>query len=159
MLVLTRVFLSVIVHIVVPDGTCRLALPECTALSTLAVTLRSVPPTVKVKTHPCFCTLPTPVKVVPLQQNRYWPDTEFHSSIVPGLESSCSATSNVVTVKLHVAVLPDASVAVQVTVVTPVAKQVPDGGTQATVTPGQLSVATGFGNVVTWQAALAGHGP
>jgi len=73
MLVLTSVFLSVMVHMVVPDGTCKLALPECTDLSTLAVTRRSVPLTVKVKTHPCFCTLPTPVKVVPLQQNRYWP--------------------------------------------------------------------------------------
>src|ERR1051325_11661727 len=129
MLVLTAVFLSVMVQMVVPDGTCKLALPECAALSTLPVTLLSVPLTVKVKTHPCFCTLPTPVNVVPLQQNRYCPVCEFHSSIVPGLESSCIATSNVVTVKLQVAVLPDASVAVQVTVVTPVPKHVPDAGT------------------------------
>lgn len=49
--------------------------------------------------------------------------------------------SKVVTVKLHVAVLPEASVAVQVTVVTPVGKQEPDAGLQTTVTPGQLSVA------------------
>ena len=44
-------------------------------------------------------------------------------------------------VKLQVAVLPDASVAVQVTVVTPVGKQLPEGGLQTTVTPGQLSLA------------------
>ena len=43
--------------------------------------------------------------------------------------------------KLQVAVLPDASVAVQVTVVTPVGKQLPEGGLQTTVTPGQLSLA------------------
>jgi len=45
------------------------------------------------------------------------------------------------TLKLQVAVLPDASVAVQVTVVEPTGKHEPDGGLQATVTPGQLSVA------------------
>jgi hypothetical protein len=48
-------------------------------------------------------------------------------------------------VKLQLLVLPLASVAVQVTVVTPRAKQLPLGGTQLTVTPGQLSVATGGG--------------
>ncbi len=46
-----------------------------------------------------------------------------------------------VTVKEQVAVLPEASVAVQVTVVVPTGKQSPDGGVQLTVTPGQLSVA------------------
>lgn len=50
-----------------------------------------------------------------------------------------------VTVKLHEAVLPDVSVAVQVTVVVPSAKSEPDGGLQAEVTPGQLSVAVGAG--------------
>jgi len=44
-----------------------------------------------------------------------------------------------VTVKLQVAVLLDASVAVQVTVVVPIGKQAPLGGLQTTVTPGQLS--------------------
>jgi hypothetical protein len=89
------------------------------------------------------------VKTVPLQQNLYWPVCEFHSSIVDGFESSCNATSNVEIVKLQVAVLPDMSVAVQVTVVTPRLKHVPDGGTHATVTIGQLSVAIGSGNVTT----------
>jgi len=48
-----------------------------------------------------------------------------------------------VTLKLHVTLLPDVSAAVQVTVVTPFTKAVPDGGTQVTVTPGQLSLAVG----------------
>jgi hypothetical protein len=38
-------------------------------------------------------------------------------------------------------VLPEASVAVQVTVVQPIGKQLPDGGLQTTVTPGQSSLA------------------
>ena len=58
-----------------------------------------------------------------------------------GLLSSCRHTLNTVTVKVQVAVLPDASVAVQVTVVVPTGKQDPDGGLQRTVTPGQLSLA------------------
>jgi hypothetical protein len=48
-----------------------------------------------------------------------------------------------VTVKPHVAVLPAASVAVQVTLVVPFAKLDPDCGAQLTVAPGQLSVAVG----------------
>src|ERR1044071_8666619 len=56
-------------------------------------------------------------------------------------ESSCNLPLKTEMVKLQVAVLPDASVAVQVTVVTPTGKQLPDGGLQTTVTPGQLSEA------------------
>jgi len=41
------------------------------------------------------------------------------------------------------AVFPDESVATHVTVVIPSGKQVPDGGVQATATPGQLSLAAG----------------
>ena len=48
-----------------------------------------------------------------------------------------------VTVKLHVALLPEASVAVQVTVVVPTVKLDPEGGLQLVVTPGQLSAAVG----------------
>ena len=55
----------------------------------------------------------------------------------------------IVTVKLQVAVFPDASVAVQVTVVVPIGKAEPDGGLHNTVTPGQLSEAVGGRNVVT----------
>ena len=53
-------------------------------------------------------------------------------------------TLKTVTVKLQVAMLPEASVALQVTVVVPVGKQEPDAGVQATVTHGQLSEAGGF---------------
>jgi hypothetical protein len=51
--------------------------------------------------------------------------------------------STTVTVKLQEAVLPDVSVAVQVTVVVPFGKEDPDAGLQLVVTPGQLSVAVG----------------
>lgn len=56
-------------------------------------------------------------------------------------ESSCARTLNTETVKLQVAVLPAASVAVQVTVVVPTGKHDPEGGLQTTPTPGQLSLA------------------
>jgi hypothetical protein len=56
---------------------------------------------------------------------------------------------------VHVAVLLDASVAVQVTVVVPTGNCTPDGGLQLTVVPGQLSVATG---VVKLAAALVAKG-
>src|SRR5687768_11390575 len=46
-----------------------------------------------------------------------------------------------VTVNVQLAVLPDASVAVPVTVVVPTGKTLPDAGVNTTVTPGQLSVA------------------
>jgi hypothetical protein len=60
---------------------------------------------------------------------------------VPGFESSCKQTLNTPTLKLHEAVLLDISVAVQITVVAPTAKQEPLGGLQTTLTPGQLSEA------------------
>jgi len=51
-----------------------------------------------------------------------------------------------VTVKVHVAVLPDASATVQVTVVVPTGKNEPEAGTHAgTPTPGQLSETVGGG--------------
>jgi len=49
--------------------------------------------------------------------------------------------STTVTVKEQVAVFPDASVAVAVTVVVPFGKVEPEGGFAVTVTPAQLSVA------------------
>ena len=61
--------------------------------------------------------------------------------------------STTVTVKLHVAVLPDVSVAVTITVVVPFGKFVPDGGAAATVTPGQLSYA------FTLKVTTAEHSP
>jgi hypothetical protein len=64
-------------------------------------------------------------------------------STVEGFESSCKQAPKTDTVKLHTAVLRDASVAVQMTVVTPCGKHAPAGGLHNTVTPGQLSVAEG----------------
>jgi hypothetical protein len=46
-------------------------------------------------------------------------------------------------VKVQEPVLPEASVAVQVTVVVPLLKVEPEDGLQATVAPGQLSLAVG----------------
>jgi len=46
-----------------------------------------------------------------------------------------------VTVKLHVAVRPEASVAVQLTVVVPTGKSPPEAGLQRIVAPEQLSLA------------------
>jgi hypothetical protein len=61
------------------------------------------------------------------------------------------------TVKLQVAVLLDASFAVQVTVVTPSGNVEPDGGLHtAVVTPGQLSLAVGVAKVTTLPV-MAGH--
>jgi hypothetical protein len=50
-----------------------------------------------------------------------------------------------VTVKVQLAVLPDSSVAMQVTVVVPTGKVEPEGGVQAADTLGQLSEAVGGG--------------
>jgi hypothetical protein len=140
-------FPSAILHLSLPGGDWMLAFPRNTPLSETPRTLRSMALCSRVKMQPCLLTLPTPMNVVPLQQKRYWPVTEFHSSTMVGSLSSCRHTSKTVTVKLHVAVLPDASVAVQVTVVAPTGKHEPDGGVQTTTTPGQLSLAVGGGNM------------
>src|ERR1700741_1788936 len=80
-------------------------------------------------------------------------------------ESSCNLPLNTEIVKLQVAVLPDASVAVQVTVVTPTGKQLPEGGLHTTTTPGQLSDAVvvkltttqGSAGVAVTAVRLGGH--
>ena len=90
-------------------------------------------------------TLPVPVNDVPRQQKIYCPEKESNNNWVVGLLSSCKMTSKTATVNEQVAVLPEASVAVQVTVVTPIGNIDPDGGVHATVTPGQLSDAVGGG--------------
>jgi hypothetical protein len=53
------------------------------------------------------------------------------------------SVSLTVTVKVHALVLPLASVAVQVTLVTPLLKLVPLTGLQLTLAPGQLSLRVG----------------
>jgi hypothetical protein len=50
-----------------------------------------------------------------------------------------------VIVKVHCAVLLEASVAVQVTVVVPTGKQVPDGGLQTTAFGGSVQLSVAFG--------------
>ena len=52
-----------------------------------------------------------------------------------------TSVSWILTVNVQALVLPEASIAVQVTIVVPVSNVDPDGGAQATVTPGQLSAA------------------
>ena len=52
-----------------------------------------------------------------------------------------ACVSLIVTVKEHAAVLPDESVAVQVTLLVPLLKELPEAGVQAVATPGQLSLA------------------
>ena len=100
--------------------------------------------------------LPVPANGVGVfaQMNRYCPVNVLINNLLPGLPSSSRQTLNAVTVNEQVAVLPEASVAVQVTVVVPTGNGVPEGGTHATVTPGQLSVATGGGNVATAVVAI-----
>ena len=58
-----------------------------------------------------------------------------------------------VTVNVQLAVFPEASVAVLVTVVTPFGNELPEGGVDATVTPEQLSEALTV-NVVTAEQAF-----
>src|SRR5947207_3299793 len=85
-----------------------------------------------------------------------------------GLLSSWMQTLKTETVKLQLALLPEVSVAVQVTVVVPTGKHEPEAGEHATVTPGQLSEAGGLVYVTVLHASLivlalavmlAGHGP
>jgi hypothetical protein len=56
-----------------------------------------------------------------------------------------------VTVKLQLAVLFDASLAVQFTVDVPIGKQAPDAGAHTTVVPAQLSVTVGIVKVTAAQ--------
>jgi hypothetical protein len=143
--VLSFMFLSLIVHLSVPGGDSNDALPLPIAESNLANTRRFVEFTCSVKLAPCLITLPVPIKVVPLQQNRNSPVNELKSSTFDGSESSCKHTLNTVTVKLHDTLLPDGSLAVQFTAVVPAGKMLPDGGVHTTVAPGQLSTSVGGG--------------
>jgi len=68
----------------------------------------------------------------------------FNRVASPG-QVSLQATSVTVTLNMQLAVLPEPSVAVQVTGVVPTGKFEPEGGLQFVVTPGQLSLAVGGG--------------
>ena len=136
-------FVSLIWHSITPGGEANDAVPDFTPLSTLINTRRVPALSVTVTRLPLVMTPPVPVYTVPPQQNRYWPVAVLTSTTVAGLLSSCRQRSKVVTAKLQVAVLPEVSVAVQVTVVVPIGKQLPEAGEHTTVAPGQLSVTTG----------------
>jgi hypothetical protein len=69
----------------------------------------------------------------------------FHINTVARLLSSCKQALNTLTVKLQLAVFPEPSVAVQLTVVDPRLNVDPDGGVHTALAPGQLSVTTGGG--------------
>jgi len=99
-------------------------------------------------TQPLTVARPVPETITPLQQNRYSPE-RLNKTTLAGLLSSCRQALKRLTVKLQVAVLPEVSVAVHVTVVVPAGNVEPDGGTHAAVTPGQLSEAVGGGKLTT----------
>lgn len=74
----------------------------------------------------------------------YCPVKELNTSLLDSLVSSCKQTSKTVTVKEQVAVLLEVSVAVQVTVVVPTGKALPEAGVQTVTTSvGQLSTTDG----------------
>jgi hypothetical protein len=106
-------------------------------------TLRVPALSVTVTRFPFVVTVPMPLYTVPPQQNRYWPVVVLTRTTAPGLLSSWTHRSKVVTAKLHVAVFPAVSVAMHVTVVVPIGKQLPEAGEHTTVAPGQLSLTTG----------------
>jgi hypothetical protein len=66
-------------------------------------------------------------------------------------------TSNTFTLNEQLVLLLLVSVAVQVTVVVPMGKIEPDGGTQTALTPGQLSVATVAVKLTTIPVVFNGH--
>jgi len=90
--------------------------------------------------------MPVPENVIPLQQNRYSP-VGLNNTTLLGLLSSCRQALKAVTLKLQLSVLPEASVAVHVTIEVPTGNIEPDGGLQTAVAPGQLSVTVGAGKV------------
>jgi hypothetical protein len=93
---------------------------------------------------PVTVVVPRPEYVIPPQHQNQSPVAEFQNR-TPPLESSWMQTSKVVTTNEQELVLPDASVAVQVTVVMPIGNEDPEGGLQEAVTPGQLSETVGGG--------------
>jgi hypothetical protein len=138
-------FVSRIWQTVTPGGEEYDAVPSLVPRSTLINTL-AVPVLCSIVTRlPLTDTVPIPLETTPPQQNRYSPVATLINTTIPGLLSSCTHRSNAVTAKLHEPVLPEASVAVHVTVVVPIGKQLPDAGEQAKVAPGQLSATTGAG--------------
>src|SRR5947208_13746109 len=73
---------------------------------------------------------------VPLMLRKLCPLLRIRIPVIVGAD-----VGTTITVKVHLDVLPCASIAVLVTVVVPTAKLLPLAGLLLTVTPGQLSVA------------------
>jgi hypothetical protein len=145
-------FLSVIVHTVLPGGRCNDPLPALEPPSHRARTLwlRGEVLSSRVNMFPFRVAEAVPFCEVPQPQKRYSPVKEFHRIVTARFESSCNRTSNTVTAKVQVFMLPEVSVALHVTAVVPVGKQKGDVMVvtaplmlvvQLKVTPGQLSVA------------------
>ncbi len=109
---LLRVSWSVIVHLFVPGGDCIDAEPVLLPPSNLINTRRSAALCWIVTVQPLTVTVTVPVKIVPLQQNRYCPELALKSTEIAGLQSSCRQPLKTVTLKLHEAVVADVSVAV-----------------------------------------------
>ena len=82
------------------------------------------------------------VGVVYVTVAEHWPEAVF-VVMFAGHVTVGAWLSTTVTVNVQLPVRFDASVAVQVTVVTPLAKLLPEAGEQETVAPEQLSVAVG----------------
>ena len=80
----------------------------------------------------------------------HWPGSVDRLTLPGQAEIVGAWVSLTVTVNEHVCELPDASVAVQVTVVVPLAKALPEAGLHAYETPAQLSAAVAV-NVATAQ--------
>ena len=120
------------------------AVPFIDEPSTEICVIRLLLLSLMVTVQPLTLGVPVPLATItPLQQNRYAPVDVLTRTTFPGFELSCTHRLNTVTGNMHVDVFPAVSVAVQATVVVPTGNIDPDGGTQATVTPGQLSVAVG----------------
>src|SRR3970282_2263302 len=118
--------------------------PRLAPLSAVPLIRRFPTRCVSVKILPILVAVPLPVYLFPPQQTMYWPSAEFHIIAAKGDSFSIHTSKNVI-VNEHIFALPDVSVAVQVTVVVPRGKNDPEGGTHATPTPGQLSLAIGAG--------------
>jgi len=117
--VLPTASVAVDVTVVVPTGK---KLPDAGVLTTVTPGQLSLAVTLKVTTAPHWFGL-------------------FETVILAGQVMDGGCVSFIVMVNVQVAVFPTASVAVEVTVVVPTGKKLPDAGTLTTVTPGQLSLA------------------
>jgi hypothetical protein len=92
--------------------------------------------------QPCVVRVPLPLAIgTPPQQKKKSPVEALTSTTFPGFVSSCRQKLKTFMLNVQVAILPEASVALQATVVVPTGKAEPEGGLQTAITPGQLSVA------------------